>query len=163
MAIHKFTRLIESGEKVPMYGDGSSRRDYTFIDDLIEGILTAIRHHKGFEVYNLGESQTTSLKELIRLIEEALGKKAEIEELGTQPGDVLITYADSPKARGMLGYQPRVRMEEGMKRFVDWYNQAMRSFSLPQYPLTDQKVLFLMIHKESFCPPSRCKGGKSSE
>ena len=76
MAIHKFTRLIDQGEKIPIYGDGSSRRDYTYIDDLIEGILAVIHHHKGFEVYNLGESQTTSLKELIKLIEEALGKKA---------------------------------------------------------------------------------------
>jgi len=114
-----------------LYGDGSSRRDYTFIDDLIEGVLAIIRHHKGFEIYNLGESQTTPLKELIGLIEEALGKRAEIEEMGSQPGDVSITYADIAKARQMLGYQPRVRMEEGIKRFVDWYNQAKGSFSLP--------------------------------
>ena len=121
MAIHKFTRLIDQGEKIPIYGDGSSRRDYTYIDDLIEGILGVIRHHKGFEVYNLGESQTTSLIELIKLIEGAFWKKANIEMLEPQPGDVSATYADISKAKRMLNYQPKVKMEEGIKRFVEWY------------------------------------------
>jgi UDP-glucuronate 4-epimerase len=121
MAIHKFIRLIDQGGKIPMFGDGSSRRDYTYIDDLIEGILGVIRHHKGFEVYNLGESQTTSLIELIKLIERALGKKANIEMLATQPGDVSMTYADITKARRLLNYQPKVKMEEGIRRFVEWY------------------------------------------
>ncbi|MEW6375425.1 MAG: GDP-mannose 4,6-dehydratase [Thermodesulfobacteriota bacterium] len=123
MAIHKFTRLIDRGEKVPMYGDGSSRRDYTYIDDLVEGILSIIHRHKGFEIYNLGESQTTSLRELIRLIEEALGKKANIEFLEPQPGDVSITHADITKAKRMLGYQPGVNMKEGIKQFVEWYKK----------------------------------------
>ena len=123
MAIHKFTRLIDRGEKVPIYGDGSSRRDYTYIDDVLDGILGVIDFHKGFEIYNLGESQTTSLKELIRLIEEAFGKKANIETLEPQPGDVSVTYADITKAKRMLKYQPRVKMEEGIKRFVDWYRE----------------------------------------
>ena len=121
MAIHKFTRLIDQGEKIPIYGDGSSRRDYTYIDDLVDGILGVIRYHNGFEIYNLGESQTTSLKELIRLIEEAFGKKANLEMLEPQPGDVSTTYADITKAKRMLKYQPNVRMEEGIKRFVEWY------------------------------------------
>ena len=123
MAIHKFTRLMDQGEKIPIYGDGSSRRDYTYIDDLIDGIRGVIRYHKGFEVYNLGESQTTSLKELIRLIEEPLGKKANIEMLEPQPGDVSVTYADVSKAKRILKYQPKVKMEEGIKRFVDWYKE----------------------------------------
>jgi UDP-glucuronate 4-epimerase len=123
MAIHKFTRLIDRGEKIPIYGDGSSRRDYTYIDDLIDGILAVIRYHKGFEIYNLGESQTTSLRELIRLIEEAFDKKATIEMLEPQPGDVSVTYADITKAKRMLKYQPGVKMEEGIKRFVDWYKK----------------------------------------
>ena len=123
MAIHKFTRLIDRGEKIPIYGDGSSRRDYTYIDDLIDGILGVIRHHKGFEIYNLGESQTTSLKELIQLIEEAFGRKANIEMVASQPGDVSVTYADITKAKRMLRYQPRVKMEEGIGRFVDWYKK----------------------------------------
>jgi UDP-glucuronate 4-epimerase len=121
MAIHKFTRLIDRGEKIPIYGDGSSRRDYTYIDDLIEGILGVIRYHKGYEIYNLGESQTTSLIELIKLIEGAFGKKADIEMLELQPGDVSVTYADITKAKRMLKYQPKVKMEEGIKRFVEWY------------------------------------------
>jgi UDP-glucuronate 4-epimerase len=121
MAIHKFTHLIDRGEKIPIFGDGSARRDYTYIDDLIEGILGVIRHHKGFEVYNLGESQTTSLIELIRLIEEAFGKKANIEMLEPQLGDVSITYADITKAKQMLKYHPKVKMGEGIRRFVEWY------------------------------------------
>ena len=121
MAIHKFTHLVDRGEKIPIFGDGSSRRDYTYIDDLIEGILGVIRHHKGFEVYNLGESQTTSLIELIRLIEQAFGKKANIEMLEPQLGDVSITYADITKAKQMLEYQPKVKMDEGIRRFVEWY------------------------------------------
>jgi len=123
MAIHKFARLIDQGGKIPMFGDGSSRRDYTYIDDLVDGILGVIRYHKGFEIYNLGESQTTSLKELIRLIEESFGKKANIEMLEPQPGDVSVTYADITKAKRMLKYQPGVKMEEGVKRFVDWYKK----------------------------------------
>jgi len=123
MAIHKFTRLIDQGEKIPIYGDGSSRRDYTYIDDLIDGILGVIRYHKGFEIYNLGESQTTSLKELIGLIEKAIGKKANVEMLESQPGDVSVTYADITKAKRMLKYQPGVKMEEGIRRFVEWYKK----------------------------------------
>jgi UDP-glucuronate 4-epimerase len=124
MAIHKFTRLIDRGEKIPVYGDGSSRRDYTFIIDLIDGMMSVLQRHKGYEIYNLGESRTTSLMELVHLIEEALGKKANIEMLDSQPGDVSITYADITKARRMLNYQPKVKMEEGIKRFVEWYKMA---------------------------------------
>jgi UDP-glucuronate 4-epimerase len=123
MAIYKFTRLIEQGENIPIYGDGSSRRDYTYIDDLIEGILAVMHHHKGFEIYNLGESQTTSLNELIRLIEEAFGKKANVEMLEPQPGDVSITYADISRAERKLGYHPKIKIEEGIKRFVEWYKK----------------------------------------
>jgi UDP-glucuronate 4-epimerase len=124
MAIHKFTRLIDRGEKIPMYGDGSSRRDYTYIDDLIDGMLGVIDRHKGFEIYNLGESQTTSLKKLIRLIEEALGKKADIETMEFQPGDVSVTYADITRAKRMLKYHPKVKIKEGIQRFVEWYKRA---------------------------------------
>jgi len=124
MAIHKFTRLIDRGEKIPMYGDGSSRRDYTYIDDLIDGILGVIDYHKEFEIYNLGESQTTSLKELIQLIEEALDKKANIETMAFQPGDVSVTYANITKAKRRLKYHPKVKMKEGIQRFVEWYKRA---------------------------------------
>ncbi|MCX8118866.1 MAG: GDP-mannose 4,6-dehydratase [Desulfobacterota bacterium] len=121
MAIHKFTALIDRGEEVPVYGDGSSKRDYTYIDDLIDGMMAVLERHRGFEIYNLGESRTTSLIELIRLIEENLGKKAKILSLPFQPGDVSITYADITKARQKLGYRPKVPIEEGIKRFVGWY------------------------------------------
>jgi UDP-glucuronate 4-epimerase len=126
MAIHKFARLIDRGEEIPLYGDGSSRRDYTFIDDLIDGILAVIRKSKGYEIYNLGESQTTSLSELIGLIEEAIGKKAHVERRPSQPGDVSITYADITKARETLDYRPTVGMKEGIKRFVEWYQAQKR-------------------------------------
>jgi UDP-glucuronate 4-epimerase len=123
MAIHKFTRLIDRGERISIYGDGSSRRDYTYIDDLIEGILAVIRHNRGFEIYNLGESQTTALKELVQWIEKALGKKANIEMVDSQPGDVSVTYANIAKANKMLKYRPKVNMEKGIKRFVEWYQE----------------------------------------
>jgi UDP-glucuronate 4-epimerase len=121
MAIHKFTHLIDCNEKVPMFGDGASRRDYTYIDDIVDGILGVLEHHRGFEAYNLGESQTTSLKELIRLIENALGKKAIIETLPSQPGDVSITYADIGKSEKSFDYSPKVKIDEGIRRFVEWY------------------------------------------
>lgn len=121
MAIHKFTRLIHEGERVPVYGDGTSRRDYTYIDDIIEGIMGTMRNLRGYEIFNLGESQTVPLRKLISLIEKALGKKAEVEELPEQPGDVPITYADITKSRRLLGYDPHVGIEDGVERFVRWF------------------------------------------
>ena len=125
MAIHKFTRLIDGNERVPMYGDGQSMRDYTYIDDIIDGTLGAIYANKGYEIYNLGESRTTRLNDLIRMLEEALGKRAIIEGLPEQPGDMPITYANIEKSRRKLGYAPRVSMEEGIGRFVEWYRQNL--------------------------------------
>lgn len=121
MAIHKFARLIDQGERVPLYGDGTSQRDYTYIEDIIEGIMGAVRNLKGYDIFNLGESQTVPLRKLIALLEEALGKKAEVEELPEQPGDVPITYADITKARRLLGYDPHVGIEAGVERFVHWF------------------------------------------
>ena len=123
MAIHKFTSLMDQEKEIPMYGDGSSKRDYTYIDDLIDGMMAVLQRHKGFEIYNLGESRTTSLKELIRMIEGCLGKKAKIKAMEPQPGDVSITYADITKAKQLLNYQPKIEMEEGIKRFVEWYKE----------------------------------------
>jgi UDP-glucuronate 4-epimerase len=121
MAIHKFARLIQNGEKIPLYGDGTSRRDYTYIDDIIEGIMGAVRNLRGYDIFNLGESQTVPLRELISLIEQTMGKKAEVEELPEQPGDVPITYAEISKARRLLGYDPKVGIAEGVERFVRWF------------------------------------------
>ena len=123
MAIHKFARLIDGSERVPMYGDGQSMRDYTYIDDIIDGTLGAISRNKGYEIYNLGESRTIRLIDLIRMLEQALGKRAIIEGLPEQQGDMPITYANIEKARRKLGYAPRVSMEEGIGRFVEWYRQ----------------------------------------
>ncbi|MGH7491750.1 MAG: GDP-mannose 4,6-dehydratase [bacterium] len=123
MAIDKFTKLIDAGEKVPMYGDGTSRRDYTYITDIIDGIEKSINACSSYHIYNLGESRTIELRELIHLIQESLGKKAIIEQLPAQPGDVPITYADISKARREIGYQPQVNISTGIQRFVEWYSQ----------------------------------------
>ena len=121
MAIHHFTRSIHEGRKISLFGDGSSRRDYTYIDDAVGGTLAAIRREHGFEVYNIGESQTIALAELIAAIEEQVGKKAVIEHLPEQPGDVKLTYAKIEKARERLGYNPKTQIREGLARFVRWY------------------------------------------
>ncbi len=123
MAIHKFARLIEGNERVTMYGNGQSMRDYTYIDDIIDGTMGAIYGNKGYEVYNLGESRTTRLSDLIRMLEKALGKKAIIEGLPEQRGDMPVTFANIEKARKKLGYDPRVSMEEGIGQFVEWYRK----------------------------------------
>src|SRR4030067_2184872 len=117
MAIHKFTRLIYEGKSIPVYGDGTSRRDYTYIDDIIAGITASINTELGYEIINLGESKTVRLSELISLIEENLQKKAEIEWLPEQPGDVPVTFADINKERRLLGNAPRVDVEKGVERY----------------------------------------------
>jgi UDP-glucuronate 4-epimerase len=121
MAIHKFTRLIDRGLPVPRFGDGSTRRDYTYISDIVNGVLRAIERVQGFEIINLGGSVTTRLDELIALLEKHLNQKAIIENEPAQPGDVVATYADVEKARRLLGFEPEVRPDEGIARFVDWY------------------------------------------
>jgi UDP-glucuronate 4-epimerase len=121
MAIHKFTRLIDRGLPVPRFGDGSTRRDYTYISDIINGVLRAIERVQGFEIINLGGSVTTRLDELIAQLEKHLNQKAIIENEPAQPGDVVATYADVEKARRLLGFEPEIRPDEGIGRFVDWY------------------------------------------
>lgn len=124
MAIHKFARLIYQGEPIPVYGDGTSSRDYTYIDDIIDGVIGAVKKLRSFGIFNLGESRTIPLRELITFLEEALGKKAVIEELPEQPGDVPITYADITRARNLLGYNPQVSIEVGIERFVHWFKES---------------------------------------
>ncbi len=121
MAIHQFTRRIHEGKKITLFGDGSSRRDYTYIDDAVAGTLGALMEAQGYELYNIGEAQTISLLELIQTIEERVGKKAHIEYLPPQPGDVERTYADIRKASERLGYRPQTKIREGIDRFVHWY------------------------------------------
>ena len=121
MAIHKFTRLIDRGLPVPRFGDGSTRRDYTYVSDIVNGVLRAIERVQGFEIINLGGSVTTRLDELIAQLEKHLNQKAIIENEPAQPGDVVATYADVEKARRLLGFEPEIRPDEGIGRFVDWY------------------------------------------
>lgn len=122
LAIHKFSRLIDEGKPIPVFGDGTTRRDYTYIDDIIQGVMAAIAYDRTpYEIFNLGESQTTELSTLITLIEECIGKKAIIDRQPMQPGDVSITYADISKARLLLGYNPRTKIRDGLPKFVEWY------------------------------------------
>ncbi len=123
MAIHKFTHMIDHGETIPMFGDGLSKRDYTYIDDLVDGILSALDRPLGYEVINLGEEETITLQDLIRLIEKNLEKEAKIERLPEQPGDVPVTYADISRARNLLEYDPSVKIEDGIPKFIEWYRQ----------------------------------------
>jgi UDP-glucuronate 4-epimerase len=122
LAIHKFTRNIFEGKTIDQYGDGSTRRDYTYIDDIIQGIMACFTYEGELcDMFNLGESQTTTLRELIEKIESALGKKAKIDQLPEQPGDVPITYANIDKARRLLGYNPTTKISEGIPKFVEWF------------------------------------------
>lgn len=124
LAIHKFTRLIDQGRPIPMFGDGSTQRDYTYVDDIIQGVLGAIQYEDTpYEIFNLGESQTVSLTTLIQLLEESLHRKALIQKLPLQPGDVPVTYADIRKAQTLLNYRPSTPIETGIPKFVDWYLQ----------------------------------------
>jgi UDP-glucuronate 4-epimerase len=123
LAIRKFTTLMDAGKAIPVFGDGSTERDYTHVADTLEGIVACTQKEFGFEIFNLGESQTVKLSYLIELIEMALGKKAIIDRQPAQPGDVPRTYADISRARTLLGYEPRVKIEEGIPKFVDWFRQ----------------------------------------
>ncbi|MDA2922510.1 GDP-mannose 4,6-dehydratase [Patescibacteria group bacterium AH-259-L07] len=128
MAIHKFARLIHQNKPIQMYGDGSSQRDYTYIDDIITGIMSVLDKSFDFEIFNLGNSETTSLKNLIELIGSLIGKTPEIKKLPDQPGDVPITYANISRAKKMLGYQPKVPIEKGIESFIQWYQNSFTGY-----------------------------------
>jgi len=121
LAIHKFAKLIRSGKPIPVFGDGGSARDFTYITDILDGVMACTGKEFGYEIFNLGESQTVKLNRLIELLETALGRKAVIDRQPPQPGDVPITFADVSKARATLGYNPRVKIEQGIPLFVDWF------------------------------------------
>jgi UDP-glucuronate 4-epimerase len=123
LAIHKFARLISAGRPIPVFGDGSTARDYTFITDILDGVMACTRKEFGFEIFNLGESQTVTLSQLIELLEKSLGQKAILDRQPPQPGDVPITFADVAKARTKLDYHPRVKIAEGIPLFVDWFRK----------------------------------------
>jgi UDP-glucuronate 4-epimerase len=123
LAIHKFATLIQAGRPIPVFGDGSTARDYTYVTDTVDGVMACTQKEFGFEIFNLGESQTVTLSRLIELLEAALGKKAVIDRQPLQPGDVPITFADISKSHAKLGYRPTVKIEQGIRLFVDWFRR----------------------------------------
>ncbi len=123
MAIHKFTDLLARGAKIPLYGNGQTRRDYTYVDDIVDGLVATLDAAPGFEILNLGGAETTALSDLVRWLAEELVVEPRIEYLPDQPGDVPITYADVSKAGRLLGYSPKVPIREGLRRFVSWYRE----------------------------------------
>jgi len=125
LAIHKFANLIADGRPVPVYGDGSTRRDYTYVGDLVTGIEGALRYDRSpYEVINLGNNATVTLLEMIRALEGALGMRATIDWQPEQPGDVPQTWASVAKAHDLLGYEPRTTFTEGVRRFAEWFLQT---------------------------------------
>jgi UDP-glucuronate 4-epimerase len=151
LAIRKFAQLILNGERLPFYGDGSSRRDYTYIDDVVDGIVAAMRYRlSAYEVFNLGHSDAVTLGELVRGMEDVLGVPASLSQLPDQPGDLPQSWADVTKARELLGYEPRTGLREGLERFVTWL------VALRAAPVGGGKVEFLgrgMIPSRPAQPP----------
>jgi UDP-glucuronate 4-epimerase len=127
LAIHQFTRRIHAGQPIEQFGDGSTRRDYTYIDDVIQGTLAAL-HYEGprFDIFNLGENDTIQLKDLIVAIEKLLGKRAIINQMPEQPGDMSLTCADISKARNLLGYNPSTPLREGLPKFIEWFLRSQK-------------------------------------
>ena len=121
MAIARFIRCLEAGEPIPVFGDGGSRRDYTYIDDIADGVEAALEADFDFEILNLGSSHPITLAELVTALEDATGKRARVERGAEQPGDVPVTFASVEKAQRILGFRPRVGLAEGLRRSVDWY------------------------------------------
>ncbi len=131
LAIHKFARLISEGKPIPVFGDGTTRRDYTFIEDIVAGVRAAIDYDQSdYEVINLGESRTVELRELISLLEQELGTTAKIDRQPLQPGDVPQTFADITKARQLLAYNPQTQIEAGIRKFVAWFRESRKSDKL---------------------------------
>jgi len=124
MGMYKFCRAIDEGKTIQLYGDGNPRRDFTYIEDIIDGIVRSIENVNGYEVFNLGESRTISVKDLIKVFEDVMGKKAITKNMPMQPGDVFETYADVSKAREMLGYNPQTDIPTGVKKLHEWYQKT---------------------------------------
>jgi UDP-glucuronate 4-epimerase len=125
MAVRKFTKLIVEDKPIPMFGDGKSERDYTYISDCIDCVLSAVTKPLDFETINIGSGRTIRLKELIGILEKVLKKKVSIKQLDIQPGDVPTTFADISKAKRLLGYNPKVNIEEGVRNFFEWYKKTI--------------------------------------
>jgi UDP-glucuronate 4-epimerase len=127
LAIHKFARLIAAGKPIPVFGDGSTARDYTYVTDTVSGIIACTQKESGFEIFNLGESETITLSYLIELLEKNLGTKAIVDRQPPQPGDVPITFADIARARKVLGYAPKIKIAEGIPLFVEWFRKTAKA------------------------------------
>lgn len=125
MAIHYFTRCIEEGTEITIFGNGKSSRDYTYIEDILQGIIASMQVKSSFDIFNLGGAEPVTLNDLIYIIEKKLGKTAKKVYLGNQQGDVEHTYADITKAKKQLGYSPKIRLEEGVERFIHWYRDIV--------------------------------------
>jgi UDP-glucuronate 4-epimerase len=135
LAIYKFARMIAAGLPIPVYGDGSTARDYTFVNDTVDGIVACTQKEFGYEIINLGESQTVKLSYLIELLEQALGQTAVLDRQPLQPGDVPLTFADIGKAERLLGYHPQIKIETGIPLFVDWFKQSRKQAKRIPAPL----------------------------
>lgn len=131
LAIHKFTRLISDGRPIPFYGDGSTARDYTYIDDICSGILAAVERSDRYRIYNLGNHFPVKLHAMVEALEKAIGKPAILDRRPMQPGDVEITCADVSRAAAELDYRPKVSLDEGLRRFVDWFRQYGHLYQIP--------------------------------
>ena len=131
LAIHKFTRLISRGEPIPFFGDGSTSRDYTFVEDIVNGIMLSLEKCDRYRIYNLGGSDPVTLKQLIEELERAIGKPAIIDRRPAQPGDVERTYADLTRSTAELGYKPQTSLAEGLRRFVEWFREYGHLYTLP--------------------------------
>jgi UDP-glucuronate 4-epimerase len=133
LAINKFARLISAGSPIPFYGDGKSRRDYTFVEDIVAGIQSAANYKASmFEIFNLGNNRTVSLAELVGALEDVLGLRATLDIQPEQPGDVPQTWADVSKAGELLGYSPRTELRAGLRRFVEWQDLQNTALAVPQ-------------------------------
>ncbi len=124
LAIHKFTALMDGGQPLPIFGDGSTSRDYTFVDDIVEGILAGVEYECAFEVFNLGNAQPVKLLDMVHLLQEVTGRRTALNFQPIQAGDVPVTWADISKAHRLLGYQPRTPLATGLARFWEWYRRA---------------------------------------
>jgi UDP-glucuronate 4-epimerase len=131
LAIHKFTRLISAGQPVPLFGDGSTSRDYTYVEDIVSGIVASLERCDRYRIYNLGGSDPVSLAKLVEGLEQAVGRQAIIDRRPAQPGDVERTFADLTRSRAELGYEPRVSLDEGLRRFVAWFREFGHLYKLP--------------------------------
>jgi UDP-glucuronate 4-epimerase len=153
MAIHKFTRLIDQGEQLPIFGNGSSLRDYTYIDDIVSGVVAAADRPNGFRIYNLGTTDTVRLTSLVAMISQRLGKRAILRNLPEQGGDVPFTHADISLAAAELDYQPTTDIELGLDRFIDWYRRSRRGtadlLTAPIIPTQATPILMDKLMREA--------------